>query len=145
MQQTIFALSSGALPSGVAIIRLSGPRAFEIAERLSATIIPVRRMVRALLKDPSTDIVLDDVLVTGFKAPSSFTGEDVVELHCHGGKATIGAILRVLSDTKDCRMAEAGEFSRRAFENGKMDLTELEGLSDLIAAETEAQRKQALR
>ena len=144
MQNTIFALSSGALPSGVAIIRLSGPDSFSIINKITKRDVSIRSLVLQDISNPDTDDVLDRGLVVGFQGPNSFTGEDIVEIHCHGGRATVSSILDVLSRQENCRIAEAGEFSRRAFENGKMDLTELEGLSDLIAAQTESQRKLAL-
>jgi tRNA modification GTPase len=97
------------------------------------------------LRDPGNGEALDDGLVLWFPGPSSFTGEDVAELHIHGGRATVEAVSTTLSGFENCRLAEPGEFSRRAFDNEKLDLAEIEGLSDLIAAETEAQRKQALR
>ncbi|MEE9313889.1 MAG: tRNA uridine-5-carboxymethylaminomethyl(34) synthesis GTPase MnmE [Rhizobiaceae bacterium] len=144
MGQTIFALSSGSLPSGVAIIRLSGPDAFASAEAM-AGVLPEPRVAKLTsLFDPSSKSRLDDSLLLVFPGPNSFTGEDVVEFHCHGGIATVASVLSTLATMPGCRPAEAGEFSRRAFENGKLDLTSLEGLSDLIAAQTEQQRRQAL-
>lgn len=97
------------------------------------------------LRNPSSGEVIDQALVLWFPAPGSFTGEDVAELHVHGGRAVVQAVLSAIGDVPGCRPAEAGEFARRAFENGKLDLTMAEGLADLIDAETEAQRKQALR
>ena len=144
MQSTIFALSSGSLPSGVAVIRLSGPNSFSIINKITGSCVADRSFRLFDLNQPDTGDLLDRALVVGFKAPKSFTGEDIVELHCHGGQATVSSILQTLSNLPDCQLAEAGEFSRRAFENGKMDLTELEGLSDLISAQTESQRKLAL-
>ena len=145
MNKTIFALSSGSLPSGVGIVRLSGPDCFDVLERLAGKKGEPRQAELRVLRDPHSSQNLDIALVLAFEGPASFTGEDVVELHCHGGTATIAAVLDVLGRQDNCRPAEAGEFSRRAFENGKMDLTELEGLSDLIAAQTESQRKLALK
>ena len=145
MHSTIFALSSGGLPSGVAVIRLSGVLAFKVAKRMCGS-LPISRhaqLVRYI--DPDSHKVIDRGLVLVFPGPHSFTGEDVVEFHCHGGVASVAAMLDYLSDQDGCRIAEPGEFSRRAFENGKMDLTQLEGLSDLIAAQTESQRDLALR
>ncbi len=141
---TIFALSSGALPSGVAIIRLSGPHVSNVISGLCGSLPVERQATLRVLKDTVSGEQLDQALVLYFKGPKSFTGEDVAELHCHGGRATVAAVLECLSRQPNCRTAEAGEFSRRAFENGRMDLTELEGLSDLVAAETEQQRKLAL-
>ncbi|MEM9732444.1 MAG: tRNA uridine-5-carboxymethylaminomethyl(34) synthesis GTPase MnmE [Pseudomonadota bacterium] len=140
---TIFALSSGALPSGVAIIRLSGPQAFATLESLTGKSFAPRVARLSALKDDQ-DQMLDEALCLAFKAPHSFTGEDVVELHCHGGRATVDAVLAHLVSLPNHRMAEAGEFSRRAFLNDRMDLTAMEGLSDLIAAQTDGQRRLAL-
>ncbi len=144
MDQTIFALSSGALPSGIAVIRLSGPNALTVGQKLTGKKPSHRMAVLSGIFDPKTGEKLDEALVLVFPSPKSFTGEDVVELHCHGGVATVAAVMQVLGQQDHCRPAEAGEFSRRAFENGRLDLTALEGLSDLIAAQTEAQRRLAL-
>ena len=145
MSETIFALSSGALPSGVAIIRLSGCNAQAVAQKMCGFTPLAAKLRLADLCEPDSGMVLDRALVCGFVGPHSYTGEDVVEFHCHGGRATVASLLKVLARQEGCRLAEPGEFSRRAFENEKMDLTALEGLSDLIAADTEAQRKLALR
>ncbi|MTI18472.1 tRNA uridine-5-carboxymethylaminomethyl(34) synthesis GTPase MnmE [Rhodobacteraceae bacterium RKSG542] len=143
---TIFALSSGALPSGVAVIRLSGSESFTVLRALIKGKFPVsRESALRRLYDPADGSVLDEALVLRFEGPNSFTGEDVVELHCHGGRAVVAAVLRVLSGFERSRPAEQGEYTRRAFQNGKLDLTEVEGLADLIDAETEAQRRQAQR
>ncbi|MBO6717146.1 MAG: tRNA uridine-5-carboxymethylaminomethyl(34) synthesis GTPase MnmE [Rhizobiaceae bacterium] len=145
MQQsaTIFALSSGNPPSGVAVIRISGPLAKDTVRTLCGFVPPDRTLKLADIKD-ADGAVLDRGLVCAFTAPASFTGEDCAELHVHGGRASVGAILRVLGSMDGLRQAEAGEFTRRAFVNGKMDLTGAEGLSDLISAETEMQRRFAL-
>ena len=146
ISDTIFAPSSGSAPSGIAIIRISGPKARAVLESFSGLICPKPRIVRrASMFDPKTGDALDEGLVIWFPGPGSFTGEDVVEFHIHGGRATIEAVCRSLSDFDGCRLAGPGEFSRRAFDNDKLDLTEIEGLADLIAAETEGQRKQALK
>ena len=148
--QTIFALASGGGRAGVAVIRVSGPLAGATlaglmeTEREAPETLP-RRAVFTRLGDPATGDVLDDGLVIWFPGPASFTGEDVAELHVHGGPAVISGLLNALTRMDGLRMAEPGEFTRRAFENGKMDLTAAEGLADLVEAETEAQRKQALR
>jgi len=143
---TIFALSSGNGVSGLAVIRISWPESGPILQSLSGGSLPMpRHATRVSLRDPDNGEVLDDGLVLWFPGPASFTGEDIVELHIHGGRATIDAVSFALSGFKNCRLAEPGEFSRRAFDNNKLDLAEIEGLADLIAAETEAQRKQALR
>ncbi|ASP35160.1 tRNA uridine-5-carboxymethylaminomethyl(34) synthesis GTPase MnmE [Labrenzia sp. VG12] len=145
MADTIFALSSGAVPSGVAVIRVSGPRTREIVECLCGRLPEPRKAMLSRLAHPQTGDVLDEALVLYFEGPASFTGEDVAEFQCHGGRAVVAGLLSVLSGFNDCRPAEAGEFTRRAFDRGRMDLTEVEGLADLIAAETESQRRQALR
>ena len=132
MSDTIFALSSGGLPSGVAIVRLSGGSAVEVAKGLQVNLARATQFVLSGLYEPVSGELIDRALVVWFKAPSSFTGEDVVEFHCHGSRATIANLLFVLGKFDNCRLAEAGEFSRRAFENGKLDLTEVEGLADLI-------------
>ena len=137
---TIMALSSGALPSGVAVIRLSGPRA---REALSSLIGDVPEPRKLALRRIGAERQLDQGLVAWFPGPSSFTGEDCAELHVHGSPAGVKAILRHLG-TLGLRLAEAGEFTRRAFENGKLDLIAVEGLGDLLSAETEKQRQQAL-
>lgn len=143
MRDTIFALSSGHPPAGVAIIRLSGPAVRFGLETLIGSIPDARTACLSNIYD-SSGTLLDRGIVLFFPAPHSFTGEDVAELHIHGGRASINAVLAFLSRISGFRMAEPGEYTRRAFENGRMDLTAVEGLSDLIRAETEAQRKQAL-
>lgn len=145
-RDTIFALSSGALPSGVAVIRLSGPQSRDALRLLIKGKFPVsRESSLRKLYHPVDGTVLDEALVLWFEGPNSFTGEDTVELHCHGGRAVVSAVLRVLSRMEGLRPAEQGEYTRRAFHNNKLDLTEVEGLADLIDAETEAQRRQAQR
>ncbi|WP_050604647.1 tRNA uridine-5-carboxymethylaminomethyl(34) synthesis GTPase MnmE [Ruegeria sp. 6PALISEP08] len=139
---TIFALASAQGKAGVAVIRLSGQDSHSAAARLTGGTLPERGMVLRTLRDQG-GARLDDGLVLTFQAPASFTGEDVAELQIHGSTASVNAVLRCLSDTDGLRIAEPGEFTRRALENGKMDLTQVEGLADLIDAETEAQRKQA--
>ncbi|UUV05985.1 tRNA uridine-5-carboxymethylaminomethyl(34) synthesis GTPase MnmE [Ruegeria sp. YS9] len=139
---TIFALASAQGKAGVAVIRLSGPDSHSAAARLTGGALPKRGMVLRTLTDHG-GARLDDGLILTFQAPASFTGEDVAELQIHGSTASVNAVLRCLSDTEGLRIAEPGEFTRRALENGKMDLTQVEGLADLIDAETEAQRKQA--
>lgn len=145
MTDTIFALSSGAVPSGLAVIRISGPGTQEILQALCGVVPEPRWTSLKAICHPKTGDLLDKALVVFFRGPASFTGEDVAELQCHGGRAVVSGVLGVLSEFSNCRPAEAGEFTRRAFECGRMDLTEVEGLADLIASETEAQRKQALR
>lgn len=143
-QETIFALSSGGMPSGVATIRVSGSRASEACLKICGK-IPDPRVAAYLPLRDADGLLLDRGLVLFFPGPASFTGEDSVEFQVHGSKAVVFAILAQLASFSGFRLAEAGEFSRRAFENGKLDLVEIEGLSELIHAETEAQRKQALR
>jgi tRNA modification GTPase len=144
--ETIYALSSAGGRAGVAVVRVSGPQAGDAVERLSGA-RPGRARQAELRKlvDPSNGAPLDRALVLWFAAPASFTGEDVAEFHVHGGRAVVAGVLAALGACPGLRVAAAGEFTRRAFENGKLDLTEAEGLADLIDAETEAQRRQALR
>ncbi len=140
---TIFALASARGKSGVAVVRISGPAALKALSCLSPT--PVTPRTASLRTLKSDGLVLDEAVVLSFPGPNSFTGEDTVELHLHGAIATVDAVLRSLSKLPGLRLAEAGEFTRRALENERLDLAQVEGLSDLIEAETEAQRRQALR
>jgi tRNA modification GTPase len=140
---TIFALSTPPGKSGVAIIRISGEQAIEALAALHVRLPSPR--VATLASLMFDGIVIDRALVIYFPAPHSFTGEDIIELHIHGSRAVIGKILGIFSNLPNLRPAEPGEFTRRAFLGDKMDLTSVEGLADLIDAETEAQRKQALR
>jgi tRNA modification GTPase len=142
--QTIFALSSGRLPSAIAIVRVSGPQASEVLVRLAGKIPQARAAARVLLYGPTAQPI-DDAIVVWFPGPASATGEDVAELHIHGGRAVLACVFAALSSVENVRPAEPGEFTRRAFENGKLDLTEAEGLDDLIHADTDRQRRQALR
>ncbi|RKQ68622.1 tRNA uridine-5-carboxymethylaminomethyl(34) synthesis GTPase MnmE [Oceanibaculum indicum] len=143
---TIFALATPQGRSGVAVVRLSGPSAGAVLQKITdGRLPPGRKAVLRSVRDPETGQVLDSALILWFPAPASFTGEDVAELHLHGGRAVIAAVMQVLSRQPGLRLAEPGEFTRRAFLAGKMDLTSVEGLADLIDAETEAQRRQALR
>jgi tRNA modification GTPase len=144
-RETIFAQSSGAGRAGIAVIRLSGPAAGAALTALGCNLPPPRRATRARLTDPATGEALDEALILWFPAPASFTGEEVAELHLHGGRAVVAGVIDALSRLPGTRPAEPGEFTRRAFEHGKLDLTAAEGLADLIEAETEAQRRQALR
>lgn len=144
MTDTIFALSSGALPSGVALVRVSGPRVRFVLETTLGSIPQPRHAVLRTLLDSQGE-PLDRALVLFFPGPASFTGEDVAEFHLHGGRAVVASFLAFLASLQGLRLAEAGEFTRRAFENGRLDLTEAEGLADLISAETDAQRRMALR
>jgi tRNA modification GTPase len=144
-RDTIYALSSGRPPVAVAVIRVSGPRAGDALRVLAGKLPEPRQAAFARLRDPVSGGNIDDVLVLFFPAPRSETGEDVVELQVHGGRAVIAAVFDALSRIEGLRPAEPGEFTRRAFENGKLDLTGVEGLADLIFADTDAQRRQALR
>jgi len=144
--ETIYALSSAAGRAGVAVVRISGPAARMTVEALSGR--PPGRPREAVLRqlaDPADGSAIDHALVLWFEGPQSFTGEDVAEFHVHGGRAVVAGLLGALAGQPGLRAAEAGEFTRRAFENGKLDLTAVEGLADLIEAETAAQRRQALR
>jgi tRNA modification GTPase len=142
--QTIFALSSGRPPSAIAIVRVSGPAAGAAVKLLARKIPPPRAAIRALLRDACGQPI-DDAIVLWFPEPASATGEDVAEFHVHGGRAVLASLFAALSVVANVRAAEPGEFTRRAFENGKLDLTEAEGLDDLIHADTDRQRRQALR
>lgn len=143
-RDTIYALSSGRLPAGVAVVRVSGPRAFVALEQLAGRVPEPRVATLAALRDPADGSLIDRALLLAFAAPASFTGEDVAELHVHGGVAVVEALLVALGRLDGLRLAEPGEFSRRAFDSGKLDLTQAEGLADLIAAQTDAQRRLAL-
>ncbi|MEY8837912.1 tRNA uridine-5-carboxymethylaminomethyl(34) synthesis GTPase MnmE [Cribrihabitans sp. XS_ASV171] len=140
--ETIFALASARGKAGVAVIRVSGPKAFDAARGLAGTGLPTRGMAVRTLKTVQGEI-LDHAVVLTFAGPNSFTGEDVVEFHVHGSLAAIQAVSAALQDIPDLRDADPGEFTRRALENGRLDLTQVEGLADLIDSETEAQRRQA--
>ncbi len=141
---TIFALSSGRPPAAIAVIRISGPSAHEAGRLLAGSLPAARAAAVRELRHPGSGELLDEALVLRFDALASSTGEDVVELHGHGGRAVVDAILSALDGIDGLRPAEPGEFTRRTFENGRIDLTEAEGLADLIEAETESQRKAAL-
>jgi tRNA modification GTPase len=142
---TIFALSSGRPPAAIAVVRLSGPRAGAALEKLAGRVPEPRKAALVRVRDPGNREVIDEALALWFPGPNSETGEDVAELQLHGGRAVIAAVLGALGQIEGLRPAEAGEFTRRAFENGRLDLTAVEGLADLIYAETEAQRRQAYR
>src|SRR3954468_22826296 len=136
------ALSSGALPSGVAVIRISGPQTSDVLEHLSISAPEPRHLTLAALRLGGQ--LIDTGLVAWMPGPNSFTGEDTAELQVHGSPAVVRTLLRSIAALPGLRLAEAGEFTRRAFLNGKLDLTEVEGLGDLIEAETESQRQQAV-
>jgi tRNA modification GTPase len=145
-RDTIFAPASGAGRAAIAVVRLSGPRvAAALAALAPDKAFPDRVATLAALRDPATGAALDRALVVRFIAPKSFTGEEMAELQVTGGRATIAGIVVALARLPGLRPAEPGEFAWRAFENGKLDLSEVEGLADLVDAETEAQRLQALR
>ncbi len=141
--ETIFALSSGAPPAAIGVIRISGPQAGAALAALAGSLPPRRRARLSLLRDAAGD-PLDQALVLWFPGPHTATGEDLAELHCHGGRAVIAAVVRALAALPGLRAAEPGEFTRRAFANGRLDLAEAEGLADLLSAETEWQRAAAL-
>jgi tRNA modification GTPase len=143
--QTIYALSSGRPPAAIAVVRISGPRARFALETMMGRIPEPRKAALARVRDPFTGETIDEALALWFPGPKSETGEDMAELQLHGGRAVVAAALTVLGRLDGFRMAEPGEFTRRAFENGRLDLTAVEGLADLIFAETEAQRRQAYR
>lgn len=140
---TIFALSSGSPPAAISVIRISGPQAHAAAESMSGQLPPARQAAVRQLRSLQGDI-LDEALVLRFDGPASATGEDGIEFHCHGGRAVVAAVTAALGAIEGLRQAMPGEFTRRAFENGRIDLTEAEGLADLIEAETESQRRAAL-
>lgn len=142
--ETIYALSSGRLPAAIAVVRVSGPRAGAALETLIGKISEPRRAAHAIVRDPASGGIIDDALALWFPGPRSETGEDMAEIHLHGGRAIVAAVFQALARIDGFRPALAGEFTRRALANGKLDLAAVEGLGDLIAAETEAQRRQAL-
>jgi tRNA modification GTPase len=143
MSDTIFALASARGRAGISVIRISGPKAFDAVGEMSGSDVPTRKPVVRIIMNAQNE-VLDEALILGFMAPRSFTGEDVVELQCHGSIAVVSSVLSALSMIKGCRLAEPGEFTRRALMNNRLDLAQVEGLSDLINAETKAQQNQAL-
>ncbi len=143
--ETIFALATAPGRAGIAVVRLSGPAAGAALAAMTGILPPPRRAQRVTVRNPDDGDIIDDGLALYFPAPASFTGEDVAELQLHGSRAVIAAVVEVLGRLPGLRPAEPGEFTRRAFFNGKLDLTAVEGLADLIAAETAAQRRQAVR
>jgi tRNA modification GTPase len=144
-RDTIFALSSGRPPAAIAVIRISGPGARLGLTTTFGRLPEPRRATFARLRDPADQEMIDEALVLWFPGPKSETGEDMAELQVHGGRAIVARLVAVLGRLEGFRLAEPGEFTRRAFENGRLDLTAVEGLADLINADTEAQRRQALR
>jgi tRNA modification GTPase len=143
-EDTIFARATAPGPAAIAVIRVSGPNALPAVAALSSTPLPPRRASLRTLRDPRSAVVLDEALVVAFPGPASFTGEDMVEIQCHGGRAVIEAVQRALAAHPGLRSASPGEFTRRALERGRLSLSQVEGLSDLLVAETEAQRRQAI-
>ena len=143
MTDTIFAHSSGAPPAAIAIVRISGPQAAAALYALAGRDLPSRRAVSVTLRNRA-GVVLDRVLALWLPGPQTATGEDTLELHCHGGRAVIAAVEAALAALPGLRAATPGEFTRRAFANGKIDLAEAEGLADLLSAETELQRQSAM-
>ena len=141
---TIFALSSGRPPAAISVIRVSGPGAHAAGARIAGPLPEPRTAMVRELRHPQSGDLLDQALVLRFDSRASSTGEDIVEFQCHGGRAVVDSLLSALAAIDGLRAAEPGEFTRRAFENGRIDLTEAEGLADLIEAETESQRKAAL-
>lgn len=141
---TIVALSSGRPPAAIAVVRTSGPEAFAAAKAIAGDVPRVRTAALRRLANPRDGSLIDEALVLRFDAPNSSTGENIVEYQCHGGRATVEALINVLLDWPGVRLAEPGEFTRRALINGRIDLTEAEGLADLLMAETELQRRSAL-
>ena len=141
---TIFALSSGSPPAGIGVIRMTGPAVRTALSAMAGAVPEPRRATRSTFRDAEGD-PLDDGLALFFPAPHSVTGEDVAEFQCHGGRAVVAAVERALDAVEGCRRAEPGEFTRRAFGNGRIDLAEAEGLADLLAAETELQRRSAMQ
>ena len=145
MNMNIYALSSGRGPSGIAIIRLSGENAIEISEAISKKKLRSKQMTLCKFFNPSNNELIDEGLLLPFTSPNSFTGDNLVEFHIHGSNSVILYFLRVLSEQNNCRLAEPGEFTKIAFQNNKIDLIEAESIADLIHAETELQRQQALK
>ncbi len=141
---TIYALSSGSPPAGIAVVRISGPEAGAALAALAGRIPEPRHASLGTLKDPASGELLDRALLLWFPGPGSSTGEDLAELHLHGGRSVVAGVLGALGGVPGLRAAEPGEFTRRAFTNGRIDLTEVEGLADLLTAETQSQRRAAL-
>src|SRR3954468_2272493 len=142
---TIFALSSGRPPAAIAVVRVSGPQAGAALRALIGKTPAPRQAALARVRDPHSRDIIDEALALWFPGPRSETGEDTAELQLHGGRAVVAAVLAALGKLDGFRLAEAGEFTRRAFENGRLDLTQVEALADLVFAETQAQRRQAFQ
>ena len=143
---TIYALSTGPGVSGVAIIRISGPEASSVIKSLTGQEIPIPRMATLRkINNINTSELIDEGIIIWFPGPESYTGEDMAEIHVHGGKAVVFALQNEISKIKNCRLAEPGEFTKLAFQNGKINLLKAESIADLISAETEIQRSQAIK
>ena len=143
---TIYALSSGPGISGVAVIRISGPDSSEVLKLLTKHELPAPRVATLRkINNINTSELIDEGLILWFPGPESYTGEDMAEIHIHGGKAVVEALLTTLSNIQNCRIAEPGEFTKMAFQNGKINLLKAESIGDLISAETEIQRSQAIK
>ena len=143
---TIYALSSGPGISGVAIIRVSGPETAKVIKTLTGKEIPPPRMATLRkINNINTFELIDESIILWFPGPESYTGEDMAEFHVHGGKAVVSAVQEAISTIENCRLAEPGEFTKIAFQNGKINLLKAESIADLISSETEIQRKQAIR
>ena len=142
---TIYALSTGPGVSGIAVVRVSGKEAAEVVKQLTGDDLPAPRVaVLKKLKNSNTNKMIDEGIVLWFPGPSSYTGEDLAEFHVHGSRAVVSALHSSISGIKNCRLAEPGEFTKLAFQNGKINLLKAEGIADLVSAETEIQRKQAV-
>ena len=142
-QDTIYALSTPPGKSAIAVVRISGNKAFNYIKKISSS-MPTKANISTLNKlITRTGDVIDQTITTYYKAPKSYTGEDMVEISMHGGSATINKFIDIFKKNKKTRLAEPGEFTRRSFENNKLDLTQVEAIADLVNAETEYQRKQA--
>ena len=142
---TIYALSTGPGVSGIAVVRVSGKEAAEVVKQLTGDDLPVPRVaVLKKLKNSNTNEMIDEGIVLWFPGPNSYTGEDLAEFHVHGSRAVVSALHSSISRIKNCRLAEPGEFTKLAFQNGKINLLKAEGIADLVSAETEIQRKQAV-
>jgi len=142
---TIYALSTGPGVSGIAVVRVSGKEAAEVVKQLTGDDLPAPRVaVLKKLKNSNTNEMIDEGIVLWFPGPNSYTGEDLAEFHVHGSRAVVSALHSSISGIKNCRLAEPGEFTKLAFQNGKINLLKAEGIADLVSAETEIQRKQAV-
>lgn len=142
---TLYAPATAPGRAAIAVVRVTGPRAFAAAQAIAGAVPPARRLTRCRLRSPSTGTVIDDALVAAFAAPRSFTGEDLVEFHLHGGALATRRVLTALATMDGLKAAPPGAFTRRAFLNGRLDLAQAEAIADLIDAETEGQARQALR